>query len=314
MDNKVENLIIIGSGPAGLTAAIYAARARLNPLVLAGTMWGGQLMTTTEIENFPGFPDGIDGSELMTRMYKQAERFGARIELEDVTKLELSGETKKVYANDKEYLAKAVIIATGAVPRKLGIPGEDRLWGKGVSSCATCDGAFFRNKIVAVIGGGDSAMEEASFLTRFAEKVFIIHRKPEFRASKIMQERVLSNPKIQVVYSTEVKEVCGENRVEFLKLHNNSNNESSELKIDELAINGYFLAIGHEPKTDFLDNQITLNEQKYISSIDGVHSNIEGVFVCGDVEDHEYRQAITAAGAGCKAAISAERWLQEKGI
>lgn len=309
----MENLIIIGSGPAGLTAAIYAARARLKPLLLAGQVWGGQLMTTTDVENFPGFPDGIQGPELMQNMLKQAERFETQVKYEDVTGVDLAGEIKKVYVGDKEYQSKAVIIASGAVPRKLGIPGEDRLWGKGVSSCATCDGAFFRNQVVAVVGGGDSAMEEASFLTRFASKVYVIHRRDELRASKIMQERVLNNPMIEVLFNTEIQEICGENEVEYLKIFNNKTDETSDLKIDQLAVQGYFLAIGHEPKTDVFGEQIDLDDKKYVASTDGVHTNVDGVFVAGDVEDHEYRQAITAAGAGCKAAIAAERWLSSKG-
>lgn len=298
-----SDLIIIGSGPAGLTAAIYAARANLNPVVIAGTSWGGQLMTTTEVENYPGFIDGVLGPELMERMLKQAEKFGAKIVYENATRIEKKDKFV-VYTHQAEYLGESVIIATGAAPKKLGIKGEEEFWGKGVSSCATCDGAFFRNKVVAVIGGGDSAMEEATFLTRFASKVYIIHRKGEFRASKVMQGRAKTNPKIEIVLNTIVKEIKGEGVVKNVVLENAVNGKTSELTLD-----GVFLAIGHIPITDFLGNQIELTETGYIKSADGVKTSVEGIFVAGDVEDYKYRQAITAAGAGCKAALEAEKWL-----
>lgn len=301
-----HDLIIIGSGPAGLTAAIYAARARLNPLLFAGFSWGGQLMTTTDVENYPGFKDGIQGPELMNNMMEQAKRFGTDVKYENVNKVDFSGEIKKIVSDSGEYLAKAVIIATGATYRMLEVPGEKEFWTKGVSSCATCDGAFFRDKIVSVVGGGDSAMEEAQFLTRFASKVFLIHRRDEFRASKIMQEKVLSNPKIEVLYNTEIKELEGDIKLRKIKLFNNKDNSESSIDSD-----GLFLAIGHIPVTNYLDNQVELKENGYVKSSDGVHTSVKGVFVCGDVEDHIYRQAITAAGAGCRAAITAERWLSE---
>lgn len=298
-----SDLIIIGSGPAGLTAAIYAARANLNPVVIAGTSWGGQLMTTTEVENYPGFIDGVLGPELMERMLKQAEKFGAKIVYENATRIEKK-DRFFVFTHQSQYLGKSVIIATGATPKKLGIKGEDEFWGKGVSSCATCDGAFFKNKVVAVIGGGDSAMEESTFLTRFASKVFIIHRKAEFRASKIMQERAKRNPKIEIILNSIVKEVQGESVVKNILIENVLNNEQTNLAVD-----GLFLAIGHIPITDFLGNQIELTETGYIKSVDGIKTSVEGIFVAGDVEDYKYRQAITAAGAGCKAALEAEKWL-----
>lgn len=302
-----SEIIIIGSGPAGLTAAIYAARANLNPILIAGTTWGGQLMTTTEVENFPGFIDGILGPDLMTRMLKQAEKFGTKVVYEDATKIEKNN-SFTVYTYQNSYKSKSVIIATGATPKKLGIKGEEQFWAKGVSTCATCDGAFFKGKTVAVVGGGDSAMEESTFLTRFASKVYIIHRKNEFRASKFMQEKVKSNPKIEIIFNTEVKEILGENTVKKLLLQNSINGESSELEVD-----GVFLAIGHIPVTDFIKKEIELDQNGYIKAINGVKTNIEGVFVAGDVEDFRYKQAITAAGAGCKAALEAEKWLSELG-
>ncbi len=303
--DDIKEVIIIGSGPAGLTAALYAARARLNPLVIAGTVWGGQLMTTTIVENYPGFPEGIDGPELMANMRKQAENFGTQIIDSDVTKVSLNQEVKEIHVGDTVYKARSIIIATGASPRLLNIPGESEFWAKGVSSCATCDGAFFRNKVVVVVGGGDSAVEEATFLTRFATKVYLIHRRNELRASKIMQERLFNNEKIEVILSTEIKEVVGTTKVTGLKLLDKDTNEEKELITD-----GLFLAIGHIPNTAFLDDQLAANPEKYLIADRGTYTGIEGVFVAGDVEDHIYRQAVTAAGSGCKAAISAERWLQ----
>jgi thioredoxin reductase (NADPH) len=307
MMNDVNNVIVIGSGPAGLTAAIYLARANLKPLVFAGLAFGGQLMNTTEVENYPGFVQGILGPDLMDVMIKQAERFGSEIKYEDVEKVDFSGEYKKVWANGVEYSAKSVVIATGASPRKLGLESESKFWGKGVSSCATCDGAFYKEKVVGVIGGGDSAMEEASFLTRFASKVYIIHRKDEFRASQIMQKRVLENPKVEVVWNSEVREVLGDKVVSGLKVFNTKDNKASELKVD-----GMFLAIGHIPTTKFLGNAVELDRMGYIVVKNDTHTSMEGVFVGGDVNDFRYRQAVTAAGMGCMAALDCEKWLTEK--
>jgi len=305
MENQIYDVIIIGSGPAGLTAAVYAGRARLNTLVLGGTVWGGQLQTTTLVENYPGFAEGVQGPDLMNMFLEQAKRFVSEVKFEDVTKVELTGEIKKVYVADKVYQSKSVIIATGAKPKMLGIPGEDTYWNKGVSACATCDGAFFRNVEIAVVGGGDTAMEEAEFLTRFASKVHLIHRRDQFRASKIMQEKILANPKIEVHYNSEIKEVLGDDKaLNSLKILNNKDNTESELKVE-----GLFLAIGHIPLTQFLEKQLEVDEEEYVIAKNGVYTNIDGVFVAGDVEDNIYRQAITAAGAGCKAAIIAERWL-----
>lgn len=301
----LRKLIIIGSGPAGLTAAIYAARADLKPLVIAGVTWGGQLMNTTDIENFPGFIEGIAGPELMNNMLEQAKRFGAEIVYENTTQVIDNGKSKTVKTYENEYQAESVILATGATPRMLGIEGESKFYGKGVSTCATCDAAFYRNKVVAVVGGGDSAMEESTFLTRFASKVYLIHRRDEFRASPIMTKRALSNPKIEVIYNTHVLEVKGEKNVDSLVLKNVLDGTQSELQVD-----GLFLAIGHIPVTDFLNNSIELTDEGYVKSNDGTSTSIKGIFVAGDVEDHKYRQAITAAGAGCKAALEAQKWLE----
>ncbi len=304
----MNEVIIIGSGPAGLTAAIYSARANLKPIVIAGFQYGGQLMNTTDIENFPGFIDGIAGPQLMDNMVKQAERFGAQMVYENASKVEELGETKRVTTGSgATFEAKAIIIATGATPRKLGISGEDKFYGRGVSTCATCDGAFYKDKVVAVVGGGDSAMEEASFLTRFASKLYLIHRREEFRATKIMIDRVKNNPKVEMILNTEVLEINGDQKVDSIKLKDNKTNEEKDLVVD-----GFFLAIGHIPVTSYLNNVVELDEQGYVKSTDGVHTNAEGIFVAGDVEDHRYRQAITAAGAGCKAAIEVEKWLEGK--
>lgn len=300
-----HELVIIGSGPAGLTAAIYAARARLKPVLIAGSSYGGQLMNTSEVENFPGFPDGILGPELMQNMLKQAERFGTEMVYENAVKIENVDSNRTVYTDGGlKFPTKALILATGAVPRRLGIPGEDKFYGKGVSTCATCDGALFRDKIVAVVGGGDSAMEEANFISKFASKIYLIHRRNEFRASKIMQERVDKNPKIEVMFNTEVKEILGDTKVTGIKIYNNTTNTESEVALD-----GFFLAIGHIPVTQFLSNLLDLNEDGYVLSHEGIKTSIDGIFVAGDVEDFKYRQAITAAGAGCKAALEAEKWL-----
>ncbi|GIW58855.1 MAG: hypothetical protein KatS3mg086_140 [Candidatus Dojkabacteria bacterium] len=310
MDNsKIHNLVIVGSGPAGLTASIYASRAKINPLVIAGVNWGGQLMNTTEVENFPGFPEGVKGPDLMNKMFEQSKKFGTSFEFDDVVYVDFSKDVKLLRTSSKDFWAKSVIIATGATPRKLEIPGEDEFYGRGVSTCATCDGAFFKDKIVAVVGGGDSAMEEANFLTRFATKVYLIHRRDTFRASPIMQDRVKNNPKIEIILNTEVKEVLGDQVVKSIKVFNKQQNKEFVLEID-----GLFLAIGHVPVTGFLKNAITLNERGYIVANNHVETNVDGVFVCGDVEDEEYRQAITASGFGCMAALRAQRWLESKGV
>jgi len=303
--SSISDLVIIGSGPAGLTAAIYAARARLNPILLAGEQWGGQLMNTTDVENFPGFPDGIAGPLLMQNMINQAKKFGTDLKYEFAASVDLAGDIKIIKTSKNEYKTKALIIATGSIPKKLGIPGEDKFYGHGVSTCATCDAAFYREKVVTVVGGGDSAMEEATFLARFASKVYLIHRKDSFRASKIMTERAMGHPKIEILYNTEVKEVTGEMKVEGVKLFNNKTNENSELKID-----GFFLAIGHIPSTQFLTNQLEMDENGYVITSNDVETNVEGVYVAGEIQDHYYKQAITTAGDGCKAALRAHRWLE----
>ena len=301
-------MIIIGSGPAGLTAAIYAARAELRPLLLAGSAFGGQLMLTTDVGNYPGFVEDIQGPELMNRMLEQAKRFGAEVALDDVTRVDLQGAVKKVYTLDKEHEGEAVVIATGASTKWLGIPSEERLRGKGVSSCATCDGFFFKNKRLAVIGGGDTAMEEALFLTKFASEVTIVHRRDQLRASKIMQKRARENVKIKFVWDSAVEEILGEESVVGARLKNLKTGA-----LQDLPVEGVFIAIGHEPNTKFLEGSgVELDEKGYVKIFDGSRTSTEGVFVSGDVHDHVYRQAITAAGAGCKAAMDAERWLSER--
>jgi thioredoxin reductase (NADPH) len=298
-------LIIIGSGPAGLTAAIYAARGNLNPVVFAGHMYGGQLMFTTEVENYPGFPAGILGPELMENFRLQAERFGAVIHNVDVTSVDFSARPFGVRSAEHAYTADAVIVATGASARWLDIPGEARLRGRGVSTCATCDGAFFRDKSIVVVGGGDSAMEEAIFLTRFARRVTLVHRKSAFRASKIMADRALNHPKIDVIWNTVVDEVIGDGNVTAAALRNVETNGTSIFPTDAI-----FIAIGHDPNTAIFAGQLDLDEQGYIRSADGVSTNVPGVFVGGDVFDIRYKQAITAAGSGCKAALEAEHYLE----
>ncbi|BCJ38891.1 thioredoxin-disulfide reductase [Actinocatenispora thailandica] len=301
----VRNLIIIGSGPAGYTAAVYAARANLNPLVIEGAQSGGALMTTTEVENFPGFPDGIDGPDLMDNMRKQAERFGAELLTDDVTRVELAGDVKRVWVGDTEYQAKAVILATGSAWRPLNVPGEQKLLGHGVSSCATCDGFFFRNQHIAVVGGGDSAMEEATFLTKFAETVTIIHRRHEFRASPIMAERALKNEKIKVIWDSVVTEVLGADKVEGVTLRNTKSGEESTLDVT-----GLFIAIGHDPRSELFAGQVAIDDEGYVRAESPTsRTDVTGVFACGDLVDHSYRQAITAAGTGCVAALDAERYL-----
>jgi thioredoxin reductase (NADPH) len=298
------DVIIIGSGPAGLTAAIYTTRADLKTLVIAGGKWGGQLMLTTLVENFPGFSQGIQGPELMQNMRKQAEHFGAEFVDEDFVSGDLSQKPFKVTASDKTYEGKSVIIATGADTKWLDVPGEKEKIGRGVSSCAPCDAVFFRNKNVIVVGGGDSAMEEALVLTKFASSVTIIHRKDAFKASEIMQKRVKENPKIKIIFNGEVTEVLGENNITGVKIKNNKTDQVSEMPID-----GVFVAIGHMPNTGRFKD-IELDEMGFIKVHDHFLTNKEGVFVAGDVHDNHYKQAITAAGYGCAAALEAEKWLE----
>jgi len=304
--DDVRNLIIVGSGPAGYTAAVYAARANLHPLVIEGVTSGGALMTTTEVENFPGFPDGILGPDLMDSLRKQAERFGAEFVTDDATSVELTGDVKVVRVGETTYRSRAVVLATGSAWRPLDVPGEQELLGHGVSSCATCDGFFFRGQPIAVVGGGDSAMEEATFLTRFAEEVVIIHRRDEFRASKIMVERALANPKIRVVWDSLVTEVLdGGGKVVGVRLRNVRTGEESTLDVT-----GVFVAIGHDPRSELLRGQIDLDDSGYVRvDAPGTRTNLAGVFAAGDVVDHTYRQAITAAGTGCAAALDAERFI-----
>ncbi|MFF5985840.1 thioredoxin-disulfide reductase [Prauserella flavalba] len=303
----VRNLIIVGSGPAGYTAAVYAARAQLEPLVFEGSQFGGALMTTTEVENYPGFRSGIQGPELMEEMREQAKAFGADLRSEDVEELELIGDVKYVTANGKRYAARAVILAMGAAARYLGVPGEQELLGRGVSSCATCDGFFFREHDIAVVGGGDSAMEEATFLTKFASSVTIVHRREEFRASKIMLERAKANEKIRWKLNSQVTEVVGDGKVSGLKLKDTVTGEESTLDVT-----GFFVAIGHDPRSELVRGQVDLDDEGYVVTKGrSSYTNIDGVFAAGDLVDHTYRQAITAAGSGCTAAIDAERWLAE---
>ena len=298
-------VIIIGSGPAGLTAAVYAARANLAPIVFAGHMYGGQLMLTTEVENYPGFPDGIMGPELMEAFRAQAERFGSIIHNVDVTEVDFAQQPFVVRTAEDTYTADSVIVATGASARWLGIPGEARLRGRGVSTCATCDGAFFRDKHIVVVGGGDSAMEEALFLTRFGRRVTVVHRRDSLRASKIMAERAMNHEKIEFIWNAAVEEVIGEDATTALRLKNLVGGGEQILDADAL-----FIAIGHDPNTEIFRGQLELDAAGYIVSSDGVRTNIDGVFVAGDVYDIRYKQAVTAAGMGCKAAMDVEKYLE----
>ena len=309
-----HRVIIIGSGPAGLTAAIYAARANLALFVIEGEpsstsdQPGGQLMLTTDVENFPGFPEGIMGPELMMRFRDQAARFGATFLTGKATKVEFGEKPLKVHVRDEIFTADSVIISTGAQSLMLGLEAEERLIGRGLSTCATCDGFFFRGKEIAVVGGGDSAIEEASFLTKFASKVTLIHRRDSFRASKIMQDRALSNPKIEMLWNTAVTEIVGKDQLESISLKNTVTGEESSM-----AVAGLFIAIGHRPNTDVFKGVIDMEDSGYlITRTDSTYINIEGDFACGDVKDHVYRQAITAAGSGCMAAIDTERWLEQQ--
>ncbi|PKL77322.1 MAG: thioredoxin-disulfide reductase [Candidatus Melainabacteria bacterium HGW-Melainabacteria-1] len=309
-DRKVENVIIIGSGPAGYTAAIYTARANLAPLMFEGYFSGGQLMLTTEVENYPGFPEGVMGPDFMMDLRKQSERFGTQIVTKDVTAVDFSQRPFKIEVEKDVYYAHSVIISTGASAKLLGLESEKLLMGHGVSTCATCDGAFFRNKEVAIVGGGDSAMEEANFLTRFASKVYVIHRRDSLRASKIMQDRAMNNPKIEFLWNSAIEEIVGEKKVSGVKLKNLVSGEVTDLPLD-----GVFVAIGHTPNTWLFKDWLDMDEVGYLKvEYPSSRTNVPGVFAAGDVHDPIYRQAITAAGAGCRAAIDAERYLESEGI
>lgn len=307
---KTFDVIIVGSGPAGLTAALYTARANMAPLVFEGPEPGGQLTTTTEVENFPGYPEGVTGPEMMDQFRKQASRFGADCRWGMVTEADLTSRPFRLVVDEEHTVfAKSVIIATGASAKWMGLPNEQRLRGKGVTACATCDGAFFKNQHVIVIGGGDTAMEEATYLTRFASKVTIVHRRNEFRASKVMQQRVFDHPKIEIAWNSEVEDVLGKDVVEGVRLKDTVTGETRDLT----DVTGVFLAIGHKPNTDLFKGVLDMDENGYlITKGKSTYTNIEGVFACGDVQDHVYRQAVTAAGSGCAAAIDTERWLESQ--
>ena len=308
--NDVRDVIIIGGGPAGYTAALYTARANLNPLVIEGFSWGGQLMITSDVENYPGYADGVLGPAMMADFRRQAERFGAEFLTDDVTRVDFSERPFKIYVGDDEHRAESVIVATGASARQLGIPSEQLLQGRGVSYCATCDAAFFREKVVVVVGGGDSAMEEATFLTRFADKVYVVHRRDEFRASPIMVDRARENEKVEFVFNSTIDEVLGtdEGRVTGVRLRNTVTDETSEIEAD-----GIFVAIGHDPTTALFLDWLDHDEQGYlVTDPRSTRTNIPGVFAAGDVQDHVYRQAVTAAGSGTMAALDAQRFLEEQ--
>jgi thioredoxin reductase (NADPH) len=303
--NDVREVIVIGGGPAGYTAALYAARANLRPLVIEGFNWGGQLMITSDVENYPGYPDGVLGPQMMQEFRAQAARFGAEFLTDDVTRVDFSEQPHRVHVGEDEYQARTVIVATGASARQLGLESEVRLQGRGVSYCATCDASFFRDKIVTVVGGGDSAMEEASFIARFASKVYLVHRRDEFRASQIMVDRVRANDRIELVLSTVVEEVQGDTSVTSVRLRNVETGETTELETD-----GFFVAIGHDPNTALFVDQLDHDENGYLVTVGKTtETNVPGVFGAGDVQDHVYRQAVTAAGSGCMAALDAERFL-----
>jgi thioredoxin reductase (NADPH) len=304
MNESVREVIIIGGGPAGYTAALYAARANLEPLVIEGFQWGGQLMITSDVENYPGYPEGVLGPEMMKDFRRQAERFGAEFISDDVTRVDFSERPFKVYVGDEEYQAQAVIVSTGAEARKLGLESERTLQGRGVSYCAVCDAAFFRDKEIVVVGGGDSAMEEATFLMKFASRVTIVHRREDFRASPIMYDRAKANDKIEWITNAVVDEVVGNGVVTAVRLRDVNTDEITEIPAD-----GLFVAIGHDPNTKLFRDWLELDDQGYILTHDGTATNVEGVFAAGDVVDHTYRQAITAAGMGTMAALDAERWL-----
>ncbi len=305
--SDVRDVIILGAGCAGWTAAIYSARADLKPLLFTGNELGGQLAMTTDVENYPGFPEGILGPELMDRFEQQARRFGTEVKVEQVTEVDFSGQPLVVKTRQEEYRAKAVIVCTGSSPRRLDIPGEAELWGHGVSACATCDGAFFRGEEIVVIGGGDSAAEESTFLTKFAKKVYLVHRRNELRASKIMADRVLSNDKIEVVWDSVVTDCVGskEGGLSAVRLKNVTTGEESEL-----AVTGYFLAIGHDPNTTLFRDQLDLDDKGYVVTDRFQRTSVAGVFAGGDVQDHVWQQAITASGTGCAAALAAEKYLE----
>lgn len=307
-DKSVNEILIVGSGPAGLTAAIYAARAGLDPLVIEGYGAGGQLMITTDVENYPGFPDGIMGPEMMQLFRQQAERFGTRFVTADVTRVDVSERPFRVWVDDDEHAARALVVSTGATARWLDLDGETRLRGRGVSACATCDGFFFKDKPVVVVGGGDTAMEEAMFLTRMCESVTIVHRRDEFRASAIMSARVLENPKITVRWNSRVVDAVGADVVEGVRIADVVTGAE-----DVIPAAAMFVAIGHDPNTSLFRDLIDLDDGGYVRTHDGTRTSVEGVFACGDVQDTVYRQAITAAGSGCMAAIDAERWLETQG-